>query len=116
MPYDVDDDPARIDLDVLWQFLSEHASWGRWRTRQDVEAQVAGAWRVAGCYERRTGAMVGFARATSDGVGLAYLADVLVLPGHRGQGLGSALVDAVVEQGPGAGFRWLLPTAEAHAL
>jgi GNAT superfamily N-acetyltransferase len=114
--YEVDDDPGRVDLDVVWRFLSEHAYWGRWRTRRDVEAQVAAAWRMAGCYDRQSGAMVGFARATSDGVGLAYLADVFVLHGHRRQGLGRSLVAAVVEQGPGADFRWLLHTADAHAL
>lgn len=116
MRYDVDDDPGRVDVDVVWRFVSEHAYWGRWRTRRDVEAQVAASWRVVGGYDRHTGSMVGFARATSDGVGLAYLGDVFVLHEHRGQGLGQALVAAMVEQGPGSGFRWLLHTADAHEL
>jgi GNAT superfamily N-acetyltransferase len=60
--------------------------------------------------------MVGFARAVSDGVGLAYLADVFVLPEHRGQGLGARLVEVMVEEGPGADFRWMLHTADAHEL
>jgi len=114
--YVFDDDLRRVDVEFVWQFLSEHAYWGRWRTRQDVGQQVAGAWRVVGCYEEPAGAMVGFARATSDGVGLAYLADVFVLPEHRGQGLGERLVDVMVDQGPGCGFRWLLHTADAHGL
>ena len=116
MAYVFDDDPRRVDVELVWQFLSEHAYWGRWRTRQDVERQVAGAWRVVGCYEEPAGRMVGFARATSDGVGLAYLADVFVLPEHRGHGLGQRLVDVMVDQGPGADFRWLLHTADAHGL
>jgi hypothetical protein len=36
--------------------------------------------------------MVGFARAVSDGVAMAYLADVLVAPAARGIGLGVGLV------------------------
>lgn len=60
--------------------------------------------------------MIGFARALSDGVAFAYLADVFVLPGHRGQGVGRALVAEMVEAGPGAEFRWLLHTADAHGL
>lgn len=60
--------------------------------------------------------MIGFAPAVSDGVGLAPLADVFVLPDHRGQGLGRELVDVMIEQGPGCGFRWLLKTADAHGL
>ena len=114
--YDFDDDVARIDVDAAWRFLSQHAYWGRWRTREDLEKQITGAWRVVGCYESGSGAMVGFARAVSDGVGLAYLADVYVLPEHRGRRLGERLVRAMVDDGPGAGFRWLLHTADAHGL
>ncbi len=112
--YELDDDPARVDLDAVWAFLSTDAYWGRYRTREDVEKQVRGAWRVVGCY---LGAeQVGFCRAVSDGVALAYLADVYVLPAHRGHALGKRLVQAMVTDGPGAHFRWLLHTADAHDL
>jgi GNAT superfamily N-acetyltransferase len=114
--YELDDDPGRVDLDVVWAFLGGEAYWARWRTRGDVERQVRGAWRVVGAYETATGAMVGFARAISDGVALAYLADVFVLPEHRGAGLGGRLVAEMIDHGPGAGFRWLLHTADAHGL
>ena len=60
--------------------------------------------------------MVGFARALSDGVALAYLADVYVLENHRGRGLGRALLQEMIEDGPGKEFRWLLHTADAHGL
>jgi GNAT superfamily N-acetyltransferase len=115
MEYDIDDDPARIDLDVVWAFLSTSAYWGKWRDRRDVERQIASAWRVVGCYHRDDG-MVGFARAISDGVALAYLADVFVLPEHRGRGLGKRVVVAMIDDGPGADFRWLLHTDDAHDL
>lgn len=113
--YVVDDDPGRVDLEVVWEFLSTQAYWGRWRTRSDVETLVAKAWRVVGAYGP-DGRMVGFARAYSDGVMSAYLADVFVLAEHRGRGLGVAIVDAMVERGPGARFRWMLHTADAHGL
>lgn len=116
MGYEFSDDPLLVNLDVVWRFLSQDAYWGRQRARRDVERQIAGAWRVVGCYQEPTGDTVGFARAVSDGVALAYLADVFVLPEHRGHGLGRALVDVMVEEGPGLGFRWLLHTADAHAL
>ncbi len=82
VPYEFDDDPRRVDVDVVWQFLSD----GR------------------------------FARAVSDGVGHAYLADGFVLSEHRGQGLGRKLVDVMIDQGPGSGFPWLLHTADAYGL
>jgi RimJ/RimL family protein N-acetyltransferase len=59
--------------------------------------------------------MVGFARAVSDGA-VAYLADVYVLPEHRRTGLGREIVRTMIEDGPGAGFRWMLHTADAHGL
>ena len=114
--HDVSDDPARVDLDVIWSVMSTEAYWGRWRTRDVVEQQVRTAWRVVGAYERTSGVMVGFARAVSDGIQLAYLADVFVIDGHRGHGLGRRLVEEMIERGPGAGYRWLLHTADAHGL
>jgi len=39
-----------------------------------------------------------------------------VLPAHRGRGLGQAIVAMMIEEGPGAGFRWMLHTADAHGL
>jgi GNAT superfamily N-acetyltransferase len=67
-------------------------------------------------YESATGRMVGFARAISDGVAYAYLADVYILPGSRGRGLGKLLIHAMIEDGSGAWFRWCLHTADAHGL
>ena len=113
--YGFDSSADRVDAGAVWRFLSTHAYWGRWRSREDVERQVRGAWRVVGCYTR-AGEMVGFCRAVSDGVALAYLADVYVEAEHRGRGLGRGLVAEMIERGPGADFRWLLHTADAHGL
>lgn len=114
-PYEIDDNPARVDADAVWQFLSTGAYWSRWRAKEDLRRQIEGAWRVVGCYDHHCG-MVGFARALSDGVALAYLADVYVLADHRGRGLGEALVREMIENGPGRHFRWMLHTADAHRL
>jgi GNAT superfamily N-acetyltransferase len=113
--YEIDDNPARVDFDAVWRFLSADAYWARWRSREDVRRQVEGAWRVVGCYDRQ-GRMVGFARALSDGVALAYIADVYVLTDHRGRGLGQALLREMIDNGPGRDFRWMLHTDDAHGL
>ncbi|PSK96304.1 putative restriction endonuclease [Murinocardiopsis flavida] len=113
--FEFDDDPDRVDRDAVWAFLSEHAYWGRARTRADVEAQLDSAWRVVGCYRADSGAMVGFARAFGDGA-TCYLADVFVAHAARGRGFGGGLVRAMIEDGPGRGARWLLHTADAHGL
>jgi GNAT superfamily N-acetyltransferase len=113
--YELDDNPARVDRDALWQFVSTEAYWARWRSRADVERQLLSSWRVVGCYDQG-GDMVGFARAVSDGVDLAYLTDVYVLDRHRGQGLGRAIVQEMIDNGPGRDFRWMLHTSDAHEL
>jgi GNAT superfamily N-acetyltransferase len=112
--YDFDDDARRVDVDLVWDFLSTQAYWGRWRTRDVVEQQIRTAWRVVGVYERVSGAQVGFARAFSDALAAAYLADVFVLPAHRGNGLGVELVRTMIEDGPGARFLWMLHTRDAR--
>jgi N-acetyltransferase len=112
--YQIDDDPGRIDVSAAVAFLTTSVYWGRWRTAGDIKEQIAGAWRLVGAYDT-AGKMVGFARAMADGA-CAYLADVYVLPGHRGAGLGKAIVRLMVDEGPGAGWRWMLHTADAHGL
>ncbi len=116
MDYELDDDPARIQPGVVWEYLSTDAYWGRWRTRDEIEAQLASAWRVVGAYRADTGEQVGFARAVSDGVGFCYLADVFVLPEHQGRALGKRLMQRMIEDGPGRDFRWVLFTGDAHGL
>jgi GNAT superfamily N-acetyltransferase len=113
--YEITADPNRVDMDVVWAYLSREAYWGRGRSRGDVERQVQGAWRVVGAYAG-DGSQVGFARAVSDGVAFAYLADVFVLGDHRRRGLGRGLVRTMIDDGPGANFRWLLHTGDATFL
>lgn len=111
--FELDDDPGRVDLDAVWAYLSTEAYWGRERARQEVERQVREAARVVGLYH--DGRQVGFARIWSDGR-VAYLADVYVLEGHRGHGLGVELVRAAVDEGPQSHLRWMLHTRDAHGL
>jgi GNAT superfamily N-acetyltransferase len=112
--YELDDDPARLDVDAIHQFISELSYWGRGRTRERVVATIAGSRRVVGLYHG--GLQVGFARAISDGVTVAYLADVYVLEPHRGKGLGMALVREMIDGERAPEVHWLLHTADAQRL
>ena len=111
---ELDDDPARVDLDAVHDFLSNHAYWAEGRSRETVERLVREASRVVGLYA--DGRQIGFARAFTDGVAAVYLADVYVLPQYRGRGLGAELVREMVEGSPWADRKWLLHTRDAHAL
>jgi ribosomal protein S18 acetylase RimI-like enzyme len=115
--FELDDDPARIDVDAVHAFISEQSYWGRGRARDLLERAILGSTRVVGVY--RAGEQVGFARAVSDGAIVAYLADVYVLPAYRGLGLGLELVREIVDGGDprlSFGVRWILHTADAHGL
>jgi GNAT superfamily N-acetyltransferase len=112
--YELDDDPDRIDLDVVHAYLSGESYWARGRERTVTEALVTGAARVVGLYHE--GSLVGFSRTVSDGHTHSYLADLFVLEPHRGQGLGLRLVRFTVEEGPHTATRWVLHTADAPGL
>lgn len=112
--YELDDDRARIDVDVVHRYLSEDSYWAAGRTRGVSEDLLASAARLVGLYH--DGALVGFTRTVSDGHVHSYLADVFVLPEHRGRGLGVELVRFTVEEGPLVGTRWLLHTLDAQGL
>jgi GNAT superfamily N-acetyltransferase len=112
--YELDDDPRRIDIDVVHRFLSEHAYWAMGRERQRQVDLNRAAWRVVGLY--RDDRQLGYARVVSDGASLAYLADLFVLEEARGRGLGAEIVRELVERGPLASLRWLLHTRDAHGL
>ena len=114
--YEVSADPSRIDVESVWRFMSTEAYWNRWRTRLDIEHQIECAWRLVGAYVAESGEMVGFARANSDGVSDAYLADMYVEPVHRGHGLSRLILECMIDEGPGRDFRWMLVTSDAHGL
>ena len=111
----LDDDPGRVDVDEVHRFLSEDSYWARGRSREAVERLLREATRVVGLYGR-DGRQLGFARAVSDGVAFAYLADVYVHPDVRGRSHGVELVREMVVNGPLAGVAWLLHTEDAHGL
>ena len=111
--YELDDDPARIDRDAVYAYLAR-SYWAEGRTRETQDALIDGAARVVGLYCAVE--QVGFSRAISDGHVQSYLADVYVLEGHRGRGLGVELVRFSVDEGPLAGTKWYLHTADAHDL
>jgi GNAT superfamily N-acetyltransferase len=112
--FELDDDPARIDLDEVHRFLSEESYWAKGRRRSEVERLVREAGRVVGLYDGER--LIGFTRAVSDGASFVYLADVFVVPGFRGRGLGLELVRETVEGSPWTDKKWLLHTADAHDL
>ena len=113
--YELDDDPARIDVDAATTYLGGESYWARGRSREVMERLVREATRVVGLYAP-DGSMIGFARAVSDRHTFAYLADVYVLDGHRGRQFGVELVRGMIEHSEYPHVRWMLGTLDAHDL
>ncbi|HQZ30783.1 MAG TPA: GNAT family N-acetyltransferase [Arenimonas sp.] len=107
-------DFADVDLDVVHGFLSRDAYWCRGITRDRVER----AARHSLCFSALLdGAQVGFARVVTDRATFGYLADVFVLPAHRGQGISQAMMAAILAHPELQGLRrFLLATSDAHGL
>jgi GNAT superfamily N-acetyltransferase len=112
--FELDDDPARIDREAVHRYVSEHSYWAHGRRRETMDELIESAARVVGLY--KDGRQVGFTRTISDRHTQSYLADVYVLEDHRGRGLGVELVRFSVDEGPFAGTKWFLHTADAHDL
>jgi len=113
--YELDDDAARIDRDAVHAFISE-SYWAEGRPRETMDGLIDRAARNVGLYAP-DGTLAGYARTVDvPDAFLVYLADVFVLPEHRGHGLGVELVRFTVDDGPYADRRWLLHTADAQGL
>jgi GNAT superfamily N-acetyltransferase len=112
--FELDDDRERIDLAEVRRFLADESYWARERELAVQEGLVREAARVIGLYH--DGKQIGFCRAARLAPRLFYLADVYVLPAHRGRGLGVELIREMLERGPYPDAKWLLHTEDAHDL
>jgi N-acetylglutamate synthase-like GNAT family acetyltransferase len=112
--YLISTDRKPLDLDVVHRFLSEEAYWSRGVSRELVERSIENSL-CFGLYG--PGGQIGFARVVTDRAVFAWLADVFVLPPHRGEGLGKWLVETVLAHPDLDGLRrFMLGTADAHSL
>ena len=112
--YEIDDDRRRIQLDVVHDFLRT-AYWSPGVERDVVERAIASSV-VVGLYDA-AGTQAGMARAVTDRTTFAWIADVFVLPEHRGRGLGRFVVGSLLEHPSLQGLRRImLATKDAHEL
>jgi uncharacterized protein (DUF952 family)/ribosomal protein S18 acetylase RimI-like enzyme len=115
LEYTVSTDRTRIDVDGVYEFLSRHAYWSTGIPRDVMERALSNSL----CFGLYTtaGDQAGFCRVVTDYATYGYLADVFVLPEHRGLGLGLWLVQCVVDHPDLAGLRsWQLGTRDAHGI
>lgn len=111
---EISTDKSRIDVALVHDFLCNQSYWARGIPRDVVERAIAHSVAFA-AYD--DGRLVAFARVISDYAVFAYLADVFVVPSHRGRGIAKQLMRAIRGQPELQGLRrWSLVTSDAHAL
>ncbi|GAB5521484.1 MAG: GNAT family N-acetyltransferase [Rhodothermales bacterium] len=59
--------------------------------------------------------LIGFSRVVTDYARFAYLSDVVIQPSYQGQGLGSWMLDALLQHAAFEGAKWVLFTEDAQA-
>lgn len=113
-PYEISTDVTRLDRALIHRFLHDDSYWAKGVPRDIVDRAIDNSI----CFGLYRGAdQVGFARVVTDRAAFAYLADVFVLPEHRGRGLGKRLIEAVMAHPDLQGVRrFILGTADAHSL
>jgi N-acetylglutamate synthase-like GNAT family acetyltransferase len=83
-----------LDLYQLQLLLNNSAFWAIDRQIEDLQIAIERSEPVVSAWEENK--LVGFARATSDGVYRAMIFDVVVDPDYRRRGLGRKLVQTVL--------------------
>ncbi len=112
--YEISTDPERLDRELIHGFLTT-SYWSPGIPREVVERAIDHSLNF-GLYAPG-GGQVGYARVVTDQATFAYLADVFVLAGHRGRGLGKLLMADVFAHPELQGLRrWALVTSDAHTL
>ena len=105
---------ARLDIAYIHRYLSEECYWAIGRSRTVVEQSIANSLNF-GVYDGDR--QIGFAHVVTDYATFAWLCDVFIDAGYRGQGLGKRLVEAVITHPELQGLRnFILATHDAHAL
>lgn len=83
-----------IDLRQLQDLFQTTAFWAQDRSLEDWEIALANSKPIVTVWDRER--LIGFARATSDGIFRASIWDVVVHPDYQGAGLGRKLVETVL--------------------
>jgi GNAT superfamily N-acetyltransferase len=112
--YVISTDRDRLDVALIHKFLSTEAYWAIGRPRETVERALRNSLPF-GLF--RENLQLAFARVVTDYATFAWLADVFVLPEHRGLGLSKLLLQVIFSHPNLQGLRrWVLATKDAQEL
>ncbi|WRH66782.1 MAG: GNAT family N-acetyltransferase [Planktothrix sp. GU0601_MAG3] len=89
-----DDCRSKVDLNQLQNLFKIAAFWAKDRSPEDLKIAIENSEPVVTVWDYEQ--MIGFARATSDGIYRASIWDVVIHPNYQGSGLGRKLVQTVL--------------------
>lgn len=89
-----DDSRSKVDLNQLQNLFQIAAFWAENRSQEDLKIAIENSEPVVTVWDYKQ--MIGFARATSDGIYRASIWDVVIHPNYQGSGLGRKLVQTVL--------------------
>lgn len=84
----------RLPLVELKQLLDKNTSWARNRSTSDLKRMLRGSVAVVSLWDDNK--LIGFGRASSDGIYRAVLWDVVVANNFQGIGYGRLIVEALI--------------------
>lgn len=87
-------DKSKVDFMQLQRLFVKTAFWAQERNIDDLQIAIANSNPVVTVWDQQR--LIGFARATSDGIYRAAIWDVIVDPNYQGVGLGRKLVETVL--------------------
>ena len=79
----------------LLQLLKNHTSWASIRSQKDIKTMLRKSSVVVSIWNDNQ--MIGFGRATTDGIFRAVLWDVVVEKKYQNQGLGKKIVQTILK-------------------
>jgi N-acetylglutamate synthase-like GNAT family acetyltransferase len=113
--YTISTDKTKLNVPVIHRFLSQDAYWCQNIPVEIVQRSIDNSL-CFGVYSDND-QQVGFARVITDHATFGYLADVFILPEHRGKGLSKQLVAFIMDYPSLQGLRRImLVTKDAHGL
>jgi GNAT superfamily N-acetyltransferase len=112
--FQVSTDRTRLDVPMIYRFLSENSTWAVGISLPIVESAIENSLCFGGYLDGR---QVAFARVITDYATNANLVDVFVVPEYRGRGYAKQLVRVIIEHPSLQNLRrFTLHTSNAHGL